>query len=128
MLEIVVRPELLDYLDTINLGGVILTLALSYRVRTDDWWISFLDEESQPILQGKRIVTGWPLNIGVYDDRLPQGLFVALRLGEGESDARAGELGRTVKLTFFEASDLAALGDEPDLLDPRAIVSIVSGP
>lgn len=124
MLEIVVRPELLDYLDTVTLDGVILTLGISYRVRTDDWWLSLFDEEGQPLLQGKRIVTGWPLNVGVFDPRLPNGLFIALRLGESEADATAGELGRAVRLTFWSAEDLAALDGEPSPLEPRAIVSI----
>ena len=128
MLEIVVRPELLDYLDTVTLDGLILTVGLSYRVRTNDWWLSLFDEEGSPLLQGKRVVTGWPLNIGVFDPHLPRGLFIALRLGEGEDDARAGELGRTVKLTFWEAAELAELAPAQDPLAPRAVVSIVSGP
>lgn len=127
MLEIALRPELLDYRNTITLGGVVLTLDVAYRVRTDDWWLSLYDEEGAPIITGRRIVTGWPLTIGVFDTRLPQGLFVALRLGEGEADARLGELGRDVVLTFFEPDDLAALAPATDPLAPRAVLSI-AGP
>jgi len=124
MLEITIRPELLDYRDTITLGGVVLALDLSYRVRTDDWWLSLYDEEGAPIITGRRIVTGWPLLVGVFDQRLPQGLFIALRLGEGEADARAGELGRDVVLTFFEPADLDALAPPANPLAPRAVLSI----
>lgn len=124
MLEITIRPELLDYRDTITLGGVVLTLDVAYRVRTDDWWLSLYDEEGLPIITGRRIVTGWPLTVGVFDTRLPQGLFIALRLGEGEGDATQGELGRDVVLTFWEPSDLADLAPAADPLAPRAILSI----
>lgn len=122
--EIVIRPELLAYRDTVTLGGVILTLDLEYHQRTDDWWISWYDEELQPIVTGRRIVTGWPLNLSVYDDRMPQGMFLAVREGAGSDDARAGELGRAVKLLFLDADELAALEPESDPLAPRAVVSI----
>ena len=127
MLEIAIRPELLDYRDTITLGGVVLTLDVAYRVRTDDWWLSLYDEEGLPIITGRRIVTGWPLTIGVFDPRLPQGLFIALRLGEGDADATQGELGRDVVLTFWEPADLADLAPAADPLAPRAVLSI-AGP
>ena len=122
--EIVIRPELLAYRDTINLGGVILTLDLEYHARTDDWWVSFLDEEAQPIVTGRRVVTGWPLNLSVYDDRMPQGFFLAVREGAGAGDAQAGELGRAVKLLFLDAAELAELAPDQDPLAPRAIISI----
>lgn len=126
MLEITLRPTLLAYRDTITLGGVVLILDITYHARTDDWWISFLDEELSPITEGRRVVTGWPLNIGVRDDRMPDGLFLAVRIGEGEADARTGELGRQVRLVFLDADDVASLSQTTSPLVPRAVLSVES--
>jgi hypothetical protein len=123
-LEIVTRPELLAYRNTVTLGGVILTIDLAYHIRTDDWWIGFYDEEGLPIVEGRRLVTGWPLNISALDERMPQGIFLAVRQGEGEADARIGELGRAVRLLFLDADELTSLEPATDPLAPRAIISI----
>ena len=130
MLEITLRPTLLAYQNTVAIDDRVIILDIEYHQRTDDWWISFLDEELQPILTGRRVVGYTSLTGGEIDDRLPSGVFMALLVGDVVRDAegrvssrpRAGELGRSWRLVYYTLDELLALDDGVDLLEPRSIV------
>ena len=128
MLEITLRPQLLAYQNTLTLEDRVLVLDLAYHLRTDSWWLSVLEEDLTPIVEGRRMVEGAALVLGGRDPRLPGGVFLLIRLGErrvGE-DAEAasgpglGELGTSWRLVYYSAEELLE-GEELDLLAPRSI-------
>jgi hypothetical protein len=133
MLEIRLRASLLAYQNTIALDGVVITLDVTYHVRTDDWWLSIYAEDGTPIVEGRRMVSTWPLLLGTVDDRLPRGVLVLLPIGTQQAVEGvrrdlpgAGELGDTWRLVYYDADDLAAFEEDTDLLEPRAIREVES--
>lgn len=135
MLEITLRPTLLAYQNTVTLDDVVVILDVEYHQRTDDWWISFYDEQGEPILLGRRVVGRWPLTVGTIDTRLPQGAWMVLQVGDIPQAVagivrdmpRAGELGRSWRMLYYTIEDLTADSGDPDLLEPRAII-VQGGP
>jgi len=127
---ITLRPALLTYRNRVVLDNVVLFLAVQYRARTNDWFLSVLDAQEEPILEGIRVVTSYPLLSGVRDERLPPGQLIAIRQSENEDIPRAGELGDEVLLYYIREEDveearLDAGTSGEDLISPAAIRGVV---
>lgn len=127
-LEIVVRPELLAYENTVVIDDKILVLDLQYVNQLDRWMMSIFDELGAPIRTGIKLTTGVPLTLGLIDARMPQdGYFMTVRIGGEEGPARAGELGREVRLLWITQADIdEELAEDPilDLSTPLKIRSV----
>ena len=98
--------ELPHYDQITEVEGVPYRFRFSWNGRRARWTMSLYEADTDaPIIVGRTIVDGWPLNLRSRDARLPNGVFMAFdpagsRVDPGFPDL--AETGRT-KLFFVPA-------------------------
>lgn len=117
-------PELLRYEVDITVEGVPLVIDVEWRPRVESWYLGILTPDREPIVVGRRVVTGWFPFARTVDARLPGGLFLVYRIGDSDDDPGETELGTEVVLSVLtedERAELAAAA-APNLNEPRRVV------
>lgn len=123
--QLTLQPQLLSYRALYVLDGAIVNIDLFYSERCGAWYASLYTQDGLPILLGRRVVAGWPINPGTRDARLPVGLFFCVNTGEDESDPGVVGLGTTSQIVYVPLAELQADLAEIapiDYLAPRLIV------
>lgn len=95
------------YTQTVTLSDVAYRLHLEWNERAEAWFLGIATSDGTPLLSGRRVVVGWPLNFGASDPRLPRGVIEAIDLQGMDLDPAYGDLGTRVVLAFTPASELA---------------------
>lgn len=90
-----------------TLDGVVFYLELDWHERDSRWYLSVLDYAEEPLIEGVRIVHGWPLMKRVVETRRPGGELVAIDLS-GASEDPGEEWGERWRLVYVDAASLAA--------------------
>ena len=68
-------PDANDSISRVVLAGTAYQIRFTYNGRGDYWKFSLLDTQSNPIVQGVKIVPNFPLNIFCGVAKLPFGVF-----------------------------------------------------
>jgi hypothetical protein len=87
-----------------RLDGRDYVLRLSYNEREERFYLSILDEEETPLVEGLKLIPNWPLLRHYrYDPRLPPGELMATDLTGNLTPPTIDELGegRRVELSYF---------------------------
>ncbi len=101
--QINTSTTLTDYTQRTILDGREYVLHLRWNGRSAKWFLSVLDQDESPIVQGIKIVADFPLLESAVDDRLPPGVLLALDTTQEGRDPGLTELGDRVVLVYQEA-------------------------
>lgn len=102
-LELPVRQDLENYTFSTTLDGAAYTFDLVWNARSQAWFMSILDGESVPLLDGKKLTTGAQLNRDVQAEGVLRGsLIVVDTSGLGEEPG-IDNLGTRFLLIYEEA-------------------------
>lgn len=94
------------YVQRTALSGVDFILRFMYSTRECKWFFDLADANGVEILQGAKVVIGWPLLRLVTDTRRPAGEIFAIDLpAQGttittQKDPNAGDLNDRVKIAY----------------------------
>lgn len=101
-------PVFLDvqfYTYTAQFEGESYRFVFSYNTRSASWYMDVADDNDILIIAGQRLSNDFPL-ARTRDTRMPPGMFVAISLEDDNSDPQLADLGRRVKLLYFESNEL----------------------
>jgi hypothetical protein len=102
------RTDLPHYLFSVELEGRTYTVELRWNERAAGWFLSLLTADEVPIVQGRRVVVGFPLLARTRDFRLPPGELEAIDTTGSGRDPGLTELGARVQLMYTDSADLPA--------------------
>lgn len=68
-------PDMNDSVSRIILNGTAFYIRFTYNDTEDRWRFSLMDDQMKPIIQGVKIVPGFPLNLFKGRDDIPFGIF-----------------------------------------------------
>lgn len=109
------------YSQTTTLDGRNYLFSFAFNEREGTWFVSLADADGVPIVEGEKVIVQLPLFSLVTDPRRPPGVMMAIDTTAPETDYSAEvktlaqdpglfELGTRVKLVYFPADELVALG------------------
>lgn len=101
-------PVFLDvsfYTYTAQLEGRTYRFVFSFNERSQSWYMDIADDNDLAIVQGQRLSNDFPLARS-RDSRRPPGMFVCISLEDDNSDPALADLGRRVKLLYFDEADI----------------------
>ena len=110
--ELATFPDLPQSTQTVTLAGVQYRVRLTWRPRTNSWYLDIYTLEEVAIALGRRLSPGWGPLIGLLPEGAPAGLFYV----RGPSTYIQGSLGSDVKLLFYETADLPSAPVDSDPL------------
>lgn len=103
-------PMFLDdpaYTYVCAIDGSSYRLSFTWNERTKGWSLDIAEENGLPIISGIRLVCNWHLLGRSQDTRLPPGMLSCMSLDpDDDSDPQLEDLGRRVRLVYFDANDL----------------------
>lgn len=73
-----------------------------YNQREDDWYLSILDENKDPIVSGCKVFVDCPLFKRSQDARLPPGVVMAIDTSGKRLNPGLNDFGVRVRLYYFE--------------------------
>lgn len=97
-------PETAYSAQRITLDGRTYTLRLSWNTLAASWYLGIDDVEGEPIVDGIRVLTDWPmLRFYRADLRVPPGEFLAQTLTTDVSPPGYDDfgIGKRVELTYY---------------------------
>ena len=97
-----------SYVQRTTLDGVPYLLTFEWNGREGRWYLSVADVDGELILASRKIVCNWPLLDGWSDERRPAGELVAWDLSGAGLDPALDDLGTRVRLTYYDAAEMAA--------------------
>lgn len=107
--ELPTRTDLARYSFEVDLDDVNYSLSFEWNDRDSGWYLSVFSSEGTPLLQGRRVVLGYPL-LNLYSlSGLPSGALIAVDSSGKNEEPGSGDLGERVKLLYFTAAEVAAL-------------------
>lgn len=71
-------PDINDSVSRIVLQGTAYYIRFTYNDTEDRWRFGLYDAQMQAIVQGVKIVPGFPLNLFKGRDDIPNGIFICL--------------------------------------------------
>lgn len=92
------------YTQITALDGVDYRLRFNYNQREDGWYITIATSEDVDLATGIKLTVGWPLLLGLTDERLPQGTLMVISNTTDDSPPKLDDLqpnGRC-ELTYLE--------------------------
>jgi hypothetical protein len=90
------------YRQVTRVDGVDLRFFFDWNGRRARWMVSiFVPDTDEPILVGRTITDGWPLNLRSRDARLPRGFFIAYDQGGAKKDPGFAELHASGRTPLF---------------------------
>lgn len=92
----------------LQLDGSAYRWGFTWNERTRGWSMDIAEENGTAILSGIRLVCNWHLFGRSQDTRLPPGMLSCMSLDpDDDSDPQLEDLGRRVRLVYFDEDDLA---------------------
>lgn len=109
VVEIPLRSDL-PHFDLVQvLDGVSYLLTFHWNTRSEAWYLSLSLEDETVVWAGVKLVVNWELQArGVHPSR-PPGLLMAFDDAARKTDPGLEDLGKRVKLYYFDASEVASL-------------------
>lgn len=105
LVEIPTRTDLSVYDFTVELDAVVYTLSMVYNTRAERWFLSILDIDGNPLREGLKMVSNWPLlTTWVQQDR-PDGSMWAIN-PENDDDPNRDTLGTSSVFVYDEGGKL----------------------
>lgn len=101
IVKIPTRIDLNVYDFTLELDDVVFTLSFVYNERSDHWYFSILDIDGNPLRQGIKLVSNFPLTTQWMERGRPQGEFIAAN-PENDDDPGQTSLGVDSVLCYDE--------------------------
>jgi hypothetical protein len=96
--------------------GIPFILRLDWNERLARWCFGFWRAD-QPVLVGRRLVPGVPMNNRYTGEHLPGGVFLSARLDGAQEPVGKDELGRAAFIFYVPREEfLEELGPRDDLL------------
>lgn len=102
ILELPCRQDLFAYSFECSLDGATYTLGFRWSSRAQAWYWSLIDQNDQPVVQGRRVVVNWPLLRNVANVNAPLGEFYAIDTSGTDVEPGLTELGQRVKFIYVE--------------------------
>lgn len=91
-----------------EIEGVPYLFRFDWNGRRARWVVSLYEADTgAPILVGRTIVDGWPLNLRARDERLPKGVFMAYDPSGSGIDPGLTELSASGRTPLFFVPDEA---------------------
>lgn len=108
-LVIPTRSDISAYSETVDLVGTIFEFSFAWNTRAQVWVMGISTQVGEPILQGVTLVADTDLLGGHVDDRLPDGVIVALDTTRKGEQAGRLDLGSRALVIFTPADEFEAL-------------------
>lgn len=105
IIKIATRADFPSYSQRVELDGVIYNLIIRYNERMARWILDIQDQEENDILIGLVMVSGVPLLQQYVKSDLPPGDFMLLHRDATDINAEREDLGDSVNLFYFDASE-----------------------
>lgn len=105
----VVIPIVADVPDfdlQVELDGTTYTLEFQWNERDEGWYLTTKTAEDDIIVAGRRVVLDMPLLSRFADDRLPDGVLVAIDTSGTGAEPGYEDLGRRVLLLYHPRSEI----------------------
>lgn len=68
-------PDKNDSVSRVVLNGTAYYIRFTYNDTSDRWYFGLYDAQMAPIIQGVKVVPGFPLNLFKGSDSVPDGVF-----------------------------------------------------
>jgi len=96
------------YTFSVELESIVFLFRFQFNNRDQSWFFDVLTAEGEPIRQGVKVVTNFPLLSRIAQLERPPGDIFAIDLTGEDRRAVLGELGpgQQIQLTYFEQSEI----------------------
>jgi len=96
------------YIFSIELEAIVFGFRFQFNERDQSWFFDVLTAEGEPIRQGLKAVTNFPLLAGVAQLTRPPGELFAIDTTGEDKRAGLGELGpeAQIRFVYFEESEV----------------------
>lgn len=100
-----VQPSVPDQAFSVDLDGVGFNLRLRWNTTAAQWFLDLSAADGSPIWSGMGLVSNWPLGIRDRDERRPAGRLMPVDTRRAPAAIGLADLGDTVQLVYFDASE-----------------------
>lgn len=94
-------PEIPCHSFTVTLGEAQYNIRMTWRDRTQSWYMDLYDVENNPLALGKRLAPGWAPLAGTLRD--PEGGYFYV---SGEDGYKQEDLGKTLQVIFYTMEEI----------------------
>lgn len=101
ILELPTRTDLSVYDFTIELDEVVFTYSFFFNTRSNHWYLNILDIDGNPLREGIKIVSNWPLLVPWTQQGRPAGEMVSAS-PQTDDDPDRETFGTASVLTYDE--------------------------
>ena len=112
IVELATFPDLPRSQQTVTLEDNQYRVRLTWRPRLNGWYLDLTELDETPIAVGRRLSPGWGPLIGLLPAEAPAGLFYV----RGPSEYEQGSLGDSLKLLYYDSTDLPAGTQDTEVL------------
>ena len=102
--------DLAYYEFEVELDGVEFKMEFRFNDRDDSWYMTLLDSEDAVLRAGIRVVLSWALLRLWAEATRPDGEIISVNQGDVTAPPTLNQLGAEVVLTYFDETEIAALG------------------
>lgn len=106
MVTIPLRSDIPQYDFQVELDGQTYGLNFFWNDRSEAWFMGVSDADG-PIVDGVRVVVGFPLGRRCRDARMPPGTFQAQDTTGAHQDPGLNDLGSRTQIYYIPLADLA---------------------
>jgi hypothetical protein len=117
ILELTLKPLLPHYDLTTTLDGVSYTLEFRWNTRDSSWFMSIRLEDGTDVVNGVKVVVGYPLGFRSRHASRPPGMFQALDTSGKKQDPGINDLGARVRLYYFDLAEVNAVRSDLGLAE-----------
>ena len=110
----------------VTIDTVSFILRFQWLERVARWSVDFLEADETPIRAGRLLRPNFPLNDRFANDRLPDGVFVAIRKDGGSEPFGLGDLAAECWFFFVPSDELEA--QRPPVVDDFGTLTFTAAP
>lgn len=101
ILRVPTRTDNSAYRFTVELDSVVFRLLLVFNVRSDHWYLSIFDIDGNPLREGLKLVSNWPLTTTWTQQSRPEGELICAN-PETDDDPDRDTIGTDSVLCYDE--------------------------